>query len=85
MTAHVDRAGCVVPPRGGTSNSWSHPRSVARTPATRVLFVDNQVDDFVRYRMSLARSLQGQGLDIHVALPQEPGLDRIHAGGRARP
>jgi glycosyltransferase involved in cell wall biosynthesis len=48
---------------------------------TAILFVDNQVDDFVRYRSALAHAVLDQGWDVHVALPDEPGLDAIAADG----
>ncbi len=43
----------------------------------RLLFVDNQVDDFLKYRMELARKVQETGYEVHVALPREPGLDDL--------
>jgi hypothetical protein len=49
--------------------------------ARRVLFVDNQVNDFLLHRMVLARSLREFGFDIHVAVPQEPGLEEISRQG----
>jgi glycosyltransferase involved in cell wall biosynthesis len=48
---------------------------------TRVLFVDNQVVDFLQYRMVLACKLREAGFDIHVAVPQEPGLKDIVSQG----
>jgi glycosyltransferase involved in cell wall biosynthesis len=45
--------------------------------ARRVLFVDNQVNDFLLYRSELAHALRDCGYDIHVAVPQEPRLDEI--------
>jgi glycosyltransferase involved in cell wall biosynthesis len=48
---------------------------------TRVLFVDNQVDDFLRYRIPLVRKLRDAGFDVHVALPLEPGLEDIRGQG----
>ncbi|OQW36763.1 MAG: hypothetical protein A4E19_21285 [Nitrospira sp. SG-bin1] len=47
----------------------------------RLLFVSNQVDDFLRYRMELVRKVQEAGYDVHVALPQEPGLEDIASQG----
>lgn len=47
----------------------------------RLLFVDNQVEDFVRYRMALARALRDAGFEVHVALPLEPGLSDIAREG----
>lgn len=47
----------------------------------RLLFVSNQVDDFVRYRMGLVRKVQEAGYDVHVALPKEPGLENISSEG----
>jgi glycosyltransferase involved in cell wall biosynthesis len=46
-----------------------------------ILFVDNQVSDFLRYRISLVRKLREAGFDVHVALPQEPGLEDIRQEG----
>jgi glycosyltransferase involved in cell wall biosynthesis len=43
----------------------------------RVLFVDNQVSDFLQYRMVLAHTLRDAGFDVHVAVPREPGLEDI--------
>src|SRR5262245_5312230 len=43
----------------------------------RVLFVDNQVSDFLRYRIAFACKLREAGFDVHVALPREPGLEDI--------
>ncbi len=48
---------------------------------SRILFVDNQVDDFLRYRLSLAQRLRQAGFEVHVALPQEPGLEGIRKQG----
>jgi glycosyltransferase involved in cell wall biosynthesis len=48
---------------------------------TRVLFVDNQVHDFLRYRIPLVRKLWDAGFDVHVALPLEPGLEDIREHG----
>jgi len=50
-------------------------------PVSRILFVDNQVADFLRYRIPLAHRLRQAGFDVHVALPQEPGLERIRSQG----
>jgi glycosyltransferase involved in cell wall biosynthesis len=47
----------------------------------RVLFVDNQVSDFLQYRMALAHTLRGAGFDVHVAVPREPGLEDISRQG----
>lgn len=47
----------------------------------RFLFVTNQVDDFLRYRMRLARKVQEAGYEVHVALPKEPGLEDIVTQG----
>jgi glycosyltransferase involved in cell wall biosynthesis len=47
----------------------------------RVLFVDNQVDDFLKNRIVLARNLQKIGFEVHVAVPQEPGLGDISSLG----
>jgi glycosyltransferase involved in cell wall biosynthesis len=52
-------------------------------PAPRLLFVDNQVNDFLQYRMVLARALQEAGFDVHVAVPREPGLEDISRQGMA--
>jgi glycosyltransferase involved in cell wall biosynthesis len=47
----------------------------------RVLLVDSQVLDFLQYRIVLARTLQELGCDVHVALPQEAGLEAISRQG----
>ena len=47
----------------------------------RVLFVDNQVSDFLQYRMVLAHTLRKAGFDVHVAVPREPGLEEISRQG----
>jgi glycosyltransferase involved in cell wall biosynthesis len=47
----------------------------------RVLFVDNQVSDFLQYRMTLAHTLREAGFDVHVAVPEEPGLEAISCQG----
>jgi glycosyltransferase involved in cell wall biosynthesis len=47
----------------------------------RVLFVDNQVSDFVRYRMVMASKLRDAGFDVHVAVPREPGVEDILGHG----
>jgi glycosyltransferase involved in cell wall biosynthesis len=52
-------------------------------PAPRLLFVDNQVNDFLQYRMVLARALREAGFDIHVAVPRESGLADISRQGMA--
>jgi glycosyltransferase involved in cell wall biosynthesis len=52
-------------------------------PAPRLLFVDNQVNDFLQYRMALARALREAGFDVHVAVPREPGLEDISRQGMA--
>jgi len=49
--------------------------------APRILFVDNQVDDFVQYRLTLAAKLRQCGFDVHVALPEEDGFDEIAEQG----
>jgi glycosyltransferase involved in cell wall biosynthesis len=49
----------------------------------RILFVDNQVIDFLRYRMVLAHTLRESGFDVHVAVPREPGLEQISRQGIA--
>ncbi len=43
----------------------------------RLLFVDNQAMDFLRYRMVLASKLREVGFDVHVALPQEDGVEDV--------
>src|SRR5215472_9284399 len=43
----------------------------------RILFVDNEVSDFLRYRISLASKLRDSGFDVHVALPEEKGVEHI--------
>lgn len=47
----------------------------------RFLFVDTQVDDFLKYRMGLVRKVQEAGFEVHVALPREPGLEDISRQG----
>jgi glycosyltransferase involved in cell wall biosynthesis len=47
----------------------------------RILFVDNQVSDFLQYRMVLARKLRKAGFDVHVAVPREPGMEDISRQG----
>jgi glycosyltransferase involved in cell wall biosynthesis len=47
----------------------------------RVLFVDNQVSDFLQYRMVLAQTLREAGFDVHVAVPRESGLEDISRQG----
>jgi glycosyltransferase involved in cell wall biosynthesis len=47
----------------------------------RILFVDNQVRDFLQYRMRLAHRLRDAGFDVHVAVPREPGLEDISRQG----
>lgn len=48
---------------------------------SRILFVDNQVSDFLRYRILLVRKLREAGFDVHVAVPREPGLEDIRQHG----
>jgi glycosyltransferase involved in cell wall biosynthesis len=48
---------------------------------SRILLVDNQVSDFLQYRMVLARTLREAGFDVHVAVPEEPGLEDISRQG----
>jgi len=43
--------------------------------------LDSQVNDFLRYRMPLARKLREAGYEVHVALPGEPGLENISNQG----
>jgi glycosyltransferase involved in cell wall biosynthesis len=47
----------------------------------RLLFVDNQVSDFLQHQMELARKLRESGFDVHVAVPREPGLEHISRQG----
>ena len=54
-------------------------RSIEGAP--RLLFVSNQVDDFLKYRMGLACKAQEAGYDVHVALPLEHGLKDISSKG----
>ena len=49
--------------------------------ASRVLFVDNQISDFLHYRMVLACKLRQAGFDVHVAVPRELGLEDISREG----
>lgn len=81
-----DRLGRPRGLRGSTSPTFSAmglSPSLARRAAGahRVLFVDNQVSDFLRYRLVLARALRETGLDVHVAVPREPGLEDIKRQG----
>jgi glycosyltransferase involved in cell wall biosynthesis len=47
----------------------------------RLLFVDNQVTDFLLHRLALARTLRNAGFAVHVAVPREPGLEEIAREG----
>jgi glycosyltransferase involved in cell wall biosynthesis len=58
----------------GCGNFSSGPPNEA---APRILFVDNQVSDFLRYRISLACKLREVGFDVHIALPQDDGVEDI--------
>src|SRR5918993_2347237 len=58
----------------GCGNFSSGPPNEA---VPRILFVDNQVSDFLRYRISLAYKLREVGFDVHIALPQEDGVEDI--------
>ena len=51
--------------------------------APRFLFVDTQVNDFLKDRMGLAHKVQDAGFEVHVALPLEPGLEDIVRQGIA--
>jgi glycosyltransferase involved in cell wall biosynthesis len=64
-----------------SSRSLAPNAMASEDAARRVLFVDNQVNDFLLHRMVLARSLREFGFDIHVAVPQEPGLEEISRQG----
>ena len=76
---HILEAGLRT---GGPANS-DHPAGgpftsvPALDAAPRILFVDNQVSDFIQYRLSLAAVLRNSGWDVHVALPKEEGLEEI--------
>ena len=50
-------------------------------PAPRLLVVTNQVADFLEYRLPFARALQGEGAEVHVALPRETGAEAIERLG----
>ena len=52
------------------------PAEAALVRMTAILFVDNQVDDFVRYRSALANVTLDRGWDVHVALPRNPASTR---------
>src|SRR5688572_22503877 len=41
----------------------------------RFLFVENYFSDFLRDRVVLACKLREAGFEVHLAVPQEPGLD----------
>jgi glycosyltransferase involved in cell wall biosynthesis len=43
----------------------------------RLLFVENQVSDFLKDRIGLVRIVQEAGYEVHVAVPQELGLTDI--------
>jgi glycosyltransferase involved in cell wall biosynthesis len=45
------------------------------------LFVDNEVADFLQYRLGLALFLVNMGVEVHVALPSEPGMAEIEDHG----
>lgn len=47
----------------------------------RLLFVANQVSDFLQHRMVLASTLREAGFDVHIAVPREPGLEVISRQG----
>jgi glycosyltransferase involved in cell wall biosynthesis len=47
----------------------------------RILFIDNQVSDFLHCRIALARKLREAGFDVHVAVPREPGSEDISRQG----
>jgi len=66
-------------PRGSHSALATFP--VPPVEKTRLLFVDNQVRDFLRYRIVLACRLREVGFDVHVALPQEEDLENISRQG----
>src|SRR5215467_6651046 len=67
---------------GGSSGFWSiggrmYHTGLNREAVPRILFVDNEVNDFLRYRISLASKLRDSGFDVHVALPEEEGVEHI--------
>lgn len=47
----------------------------------RLLFVDNEVKDFLLHRITLARVLRESGVEVHVAVPQEPGIEALREHG----
>jgi glycosyltransferase involved in cell wall biosynthesis len=75
------KLGCVPASTGYTKTnatapvSFLSPLPIEARP--RILFVDNQVGDFLQYRIVLARKLREIGFDVHVAVPREPGLEDI--------
>ena len=82
------KVGCVPTLTGHTNTDATAPPSfLTPMPAIeavpRILFVDNQVSDFLQYRMVLARKLREAGFDVHVAVPREPGLEDISRQGIA--
>jgi glycosyltransferase involved in cell wall biosynthesis len=46
-----------------------------------VLFVDNQVNDFLKDRIIFARTIQKAGFEVHVAVPLESGWEDISRQG----
>jgi glycosyltransferase involved in cell wall biosynthesis len=60
----------------------AHPASGILIPVppiehTLILFVDNDSDDFLRYRLTLACKLRDLGFDVHAALPQREGVENL--------
>ena len=47
----------------------------------RFLFVENHFSDFLKDRVALACKLREAGFEVHLAVPQEPGLDAISPQG----
>ena len=59
--------------------SGPRPSTTMRSP--RLLFVDNEVLDFVLHRMVLAQTLLQSGVEVHVAVPDEPGIEVLARKG----
>lgn len=57
------------------------PNSASSKRCGRLLFVDNEVSDFLSHRRALARAASERGFEVHVAIPDEPGIERVVAEG----
>ena len=72
--------GCRIPVMFKLAPVADHSQPTT-SAAPRLLIVDNQVKDFLQHRMVLACKLRESGFDVHVAVPQEPGLEEISRQG----